>query len=198
MKRPCKRTAIEGFAKANGYQLVGEFYDAAVSGADPIADRPGFAAMLDRVAGNGVRTILVESPDRFARDLAVQLAGHDHLRSLDITLIPASSPDFFIEDTPTAVLVRQVLGAIAQFEKATTVAKLKAARQRKKERTGKCEGRKSRAEINPEMVQIAKGLRRRKRGNSLRAIAADLAARGYVNANGKEFSAASVASMLGA
>jgi hypothetical protein len=37
-----------------------------------------------------------------------------------------------------------------------------------------------------------------KRGNSLRAIAADLAARGYVKANGKQFSAASVASMLGA
>jgi hypothetical protein len=34
------------------------------------------------------------------------------------------------------------------------------------------------------------GLRRRKRGNSLRAIAADLAARGYVNPNGREFSAA--------
>ena len=47
------------------------------------------------------------------------------------------------------------------------------------------------------MVKIAKGLRRRKRGNSLRAIAADLAARGYVNANGRTFSAASVASMLG-
>ena len=54
------------------------------------------------------------------------------------------------------------------------------------------------AENNPEMVHNAKGLRRRKRGNSLRAIAADLAARGYVNANGKQFSAASVASMLGA
>jgi len=193
-----QRAAIEGYAKANGFQLVEEFYDAAVSGADPIADRKGFSDMLDRIAGNGVRTILVESPDRFARDLAVQLAGHDHLRSLGITLIPASSPDFFIEDTPTAVLVRQVLGAIAQFEKATTVAKLKAARQRKKEREGKCEGRKSHAETNPEMVRIAKGLRRRKRGNSLRAIAAELAARGYVNANGKEYSAASVASMLGA
>jgi hypothetical protein len=34
-------------------------------------------------------------------------------------------------------------------------------------------------------------------GNSLRAIAAELAARGYVNENGKELSAASVASMLG-
>jgi hypothetical protein len=30
-----------------------------------------------------------------------------------VTLIPASAPDHFTEDTPTAVLVRQVLGAIA-------------------------------------------------------------------------------------
>jgi DNA invertase Pin-like site-specific DNA recombinase len=87
--------------------------------------------MLDRIAGNGVRTIIVESPDRFARDVAVQLAGHDHLRKLGVTLIPATAPDFFTEDTPTAVLVRQVLGAIAQFDKATSVAKLKAARDRK-------------------------------------------------------------------
>jgi hypothetical protein len=37
-----------------------------------------------------------------------------------------------IEDTPTAVLVRQVLGAIAEFEKASlVVARLKAARDRK-------------------------------------------------------------------
>ena len=92
----------------------------------------------------------------------------------------ASAPDFFVEDTPTAVLVRQVLGAIAQFEKASLVAKRKAARDRKRAAAGKCEGRKSHAEINPEMVQIAKGLPRRKRGNSVRAIAADLAARGYV------------------
>jgi hypothetical protein len=59
--------------------------------------------MLERIAGNGVRTILVESPDRFARDLAVQLAGHDFLKSIDVTLIPATAPDFFVEDTPTAV-----------------------------------------------------------------------------------------------
>ena len=58
---------------------------------------------------------------------------------------------------------------------------------------GKCEGRKSsHAELAPEMVAIAKGLRRRKRGNSLRAIAAELAARGYVNVNGRAYSAASV------
>jgi hypothetical protein len=28
-----------------------------VSGGDPIAERPGFKAMLDRIAGNGVRCI---------------------------------------------------------------------------------------------------------------------------------------------
>ena len=86
--------------------------------------------------------------------------------------------------------------SVHQYEKARLVAKLKVARPRKRDASGKCEGRKRLAEINPEMVHIAKGLRRRKRGNSLRAIAADLAARGYLNVNGKEFSAASVPSML--
>ena len=127
-----QRAAIEGYASASGYKIVDWFYDAAVRGADPVTARPGFSAMLDRIDGNGVRTIIVESPDRFARDLAVQLAGHDYLKELGVMLVPASAPDFFVEDTPTAVLVRQVLGAIAQFDKATTVAKLRAARDRKR------------------------------------------------------------------
>ena len=113
--------------------------------------------MLERIAGYGIRTIIVESPDRFARDLA----GHDMLKGLGIDLIPASAPDFFTENTPTAVLVRQLLGAIAQFEKASLVAKLKAARDRKRAREGKCEGRKSHAEMNAELVALVKRLRRR-------------------------------------
>jgi DNA invertase Pin-like site-specific DNA recombinase len=76
---------------------VGEYYDKAVSGADRIDQRPGFAEMLQRLAANGAKTIIVESPDRFARDLAVQLAGHDMLKALGIAIIPASAPDFFIE-----------------------------------------------------------------------------------------------------
>jgi DNA invertase Pin-like site-specific DNA recombinase len=156
--------------------------------------------MLQRIAGNGVRVILVESPDRFARDLAVQLAGHDMLKGLGIDLIPASAPDFFVEDTPTAVLVRQVLGAIAQFEKASLVAKLKAARDRKRARDGKCEGRRSHREMNPELVALAKRLHRRnpKTGQrlSLRAIAAELAAHGLVNMHGRPFAAESIKAMI--
>jgi DNA invertase Pin-like site-specific DNA recombinase len=170
------------------------FYDAAVSGSDPIGERPGFKAMLERIASNGVSCILVESPDRFARDLTVQLTGHDFLKALGISLMPATAPDFFTEDTPTAVLVRQVLGAIAQFDKTSLVVKLRAARDRKKAVTGKCEGRKSYAEARPEVVALAKELHSRR--VSLRKISAELAARGYVTANGKPYVASAVQAML--
>src|SRR5215813_9172863 len=153
--------------------------------------------MLDRIAGNGVRTVIVERPDRFARDLAVQLAGHDYLKGLGVALIPASAPDFFLEDTPTAVLVRQVLGAIAQFDKATVVAKLKAARDRKRERAGKCEGRKRYAERDAELVEMARGLSQQRPRLSLRKIAAELARLGKTTPRGLRYSPSAVKSMLG-
>ena len=135
--------------------------------------------MLERLLCNGARTIIVECPDRFARDLIVQLAGHDMLKAKGIALIAASAPTFFLEDTPTAVLVRQVLGAIAQFEKAGLVAKLAAARKRKRVATGKCEGRKSHAETNPQAVALAKALsRKRPKGGQLSLRSPRSSARG--------------------
>jgi hypothetical protein len=80
-----------------------------------------------------------------------------------------------------------------------TVAKLRGARERKRREAGKCEGRKSHAELNPELVALAKRLRRQKpKGGrmSLRAISAELAAQGFLNENGRPFAAASVKSML--
>jgi DNA invertase Pin-like site-specific DNA recombinase len=116
------------------------------------------------VGGNSVRTIIVESPDHIACDLAVQLAGHGFLRNLGVARVPATAPDFFLEDTRTAVLVRQVLGAIAQFEKASLVAKLKVPRDRKIAQGIKCGGRKSYAEKSLDLVAAAKVLRPSDRG----------------------------------
>jgi DNA invertase Pin-like site-specific DNA recombinase len=113
--------------------------------------------------------------------------------------VPASAPDHFTEDTPTAILVRQVLGAIAQFDKATLVAKLKAARDRKRARTGKCGGRRSHAELRPSVVALARQLRRKRpKGGqpSLRKIAAELERAGHLNERGVRYSAASVQHML--
>jgi hypothetical protein len=82
---------------------------------------------------------------------------------------------------------------------ATLVAKLKAARDRKRERDGKCGGRRSHLEARPEVVALARQLRRRKpKGGqrSLREIAAELERAGHLNERGAPYSAASVQHML--
>src|SRR5215207_3319694 len=73
---------------------------------------------------------------QFARDLMVQEVGHAMLKERGITLVAADSPDAFLDDTPTAVLIRQVLGAVSQFEKAMLVSNLKGARDRKAKALG--------------------------------------------------------------
>ena len=122
------------------------------------------------------------------------MTGHDYLRRAGVQLIPTTAPDFFAEDTPTAVLIRQVLGAVAQFEKASLVAKLKAARDRKRERTGKCGGRKSYAEARPEAVALAKRLHSERK--SYREISRELAAISHTTANGKPYAASAIQTML--
>lgn len=49
-----------------------EFADVAVSGADPIESREGFARLLDRIEGNGVRVVIIEDASRLARQLVTQ------------------------------------------------------------------------------------------------------------------------------
>jgi DNA invertase Pin-like site-specific DNA recombinase len=192
-----QRVAIERFARRAGYEIVEWFEDRAVSGADPIETRRGFTAALARIAGNGVRTIIVETANRFARDLMVQEVGFAMLRELGVTLIAADSPASFLDDGPTSKLIR-ILGAVSEFDKAMTVAKLKGARDRKRRISGKCEGRKSYAERDPELVDMARWLHHNadRRPYSLREVAAELAGHGYVTPSGKHYSASAVASML--
>jgi hypothetical protein len=73
------------------------------------------------------------------------------------------------------------------------------ARKRKREREGRCEGPKPLSETRPEVVALARKLRRRRpKGGqlSLREVAKELAARGFLNERGKPYAAKSVASML--
>ena len=127
------------------------------------------------------------------------LAAWRFLRKQGIALIPTTAPDYFTADTPTAVLVRQVLGAIAEFEKTSLVAKLRAARERKKAQTGNCGGRQSHAEARPEVVALVRQLRRRRpKGGqrSLREISAELAKLGHLNERGAPYAAMSIKAML--
>ena len=197
-RRQC--ATIETFAKHAGFEIIDWYSDEAVSGADRIQDRPGFTDLLEHLEGDGVKTIIVETANRFARDHIVQETGFYMLRQLGYDLIAADSPNSFPENTLTAKLVRQVLGAVSEFEKTSLVAKLKGARDRKRARDGKCEGRKSHAEIRPEAVALAKRLRRAspKTGArlSLRRISHKLAAAGYYNQRGQSFHPNSIKMMV--
>ena len=53
-------------------------------------------------ASNEARRIIVETANRFARDLIVQETGWRYLQSLGIELIAADLPNAFLDDTPTA------------------------------------------------------------------------------------------------
>lgn len=197
-----QREAIAAYAGHAGLAVVREFHDVAVSGADPIDARDGFAEMLAWCRDSGVRTIIVENATRFARDLIVQETGHRLLTGAGFRLIASDSPESFLLDTPTAKLIRQVLGAVSEFEKAMTVAKLKAARDRRSAALGRrIEGRKSYAETHPELVREARRLARKSpktgKARSLRRISAELHALGYSTARGQAFSASQVQRLLG-
>jgi DNA invertase Pin-like site-specific DNA recombinase len=127
----------------------------------------------------------------------VQETGYWLLTAQGFTLIAADDPDAFTADTPTQDLVRQILGAVAQFQKANLVAKLKGARDRKSREMGRrIEGRKGYASVEPVLVREAKRLARKSpktgKARSLRMIASELAAAGYVTSAGNPFSAAQV------
>ncbi len=196
-----QREAIRRFAKHAGYEIVDEFYDAAVSGKDAINTRPGFRALLDRVAANGVRVVIVESPDRFARHLITQEAGIVLLVELGVRVLTSHGDDLTESDDEFRIAMRQVMGIFSQLERTRLVKKLAGARARKKERTGRCEGRKPLTETNPEALKLAKKLRRANpttgKRMSFRDIAEKLADAGHVAASGKALSPSVVKRLLG-
>jgi len=205
-----QRDAIEAFAKRSGIEIVGTYYDAAVSGKDPIEGRPGFKALLERIVSNGVRTVIVESADRFARHLLTQEAGIALVVKLGVRVLTASGDDLTDSDDEFRVAMRQMLGVFSQLEKTRLVKKLKAARDRKRVAGTKVEGRKSRIERNKDNPEVVKALteavamaKRLRRANpksgerrSLRRISAELAAAGHLNERGQPYSAKSIRAML--
>jgi DNA invertase Pin-like site-specific DNA recombinase len=138
---PRQRAAIKQYALANGIRIVREFREEGISGAVENMDRPAWAELMATLHSNGVRTILVERLDRLARDLMIQETAIADLRKNGFDLVSVAEPDLMATD-PTRVLMRQLMGAVAQYDKAQIVAKLRGARMRKKAREGHCEGRK--------------------------------------------------------
>jgi DNA invertase Pin-like site-specific DNA recombinase len=133
--------AISSYASQNDLEIV-QIFREEVSGTRETTDRPAWVQMMSEILVSGVKTVLVERLDRLARDLMVQEHIIADVRSRSLTLISAYEPDL-CQDDPTRKLMRQIMGAIAEYDKSMIVLKLRGARQRMKQRAGKCEGQKS-------------------------------------------------------
>lgn len=188
-----QREAISLYAKANGIEIVEEYRDEGVSGTTELADRDGLARLFDRIASNGVRLILVERADRLARDLLVGEVILSQFRERGVKVIEASGNELTADDNdPTKILIRQLLGAVAQFDKNVVVRKLRAARDRYRTKHGRCEGRKPYGSLPGEdliLTQIL-AMRRKPRHNrrmSYQKIADSLNATGIFSRYGNEW-----------
>lgn len=170
-----QRDAIQRYAKAHGYEVVRFYKEEGVSGT--LSNRPALAEMMVDLEenGHGIKTVIIEKLDRIARDLMIQESIIADFKENGIQLISAVEGPDLLGNDPTRKLVRQVLGAIAEYEKSMIVQKLRVARQRKRKKAGKCEGRKSYREAAPETVKRIQQLRRKPKGGFKRKTYKEIA-----------------------
>ena len=190
---PRQLAAIETKALACGWVLDGIYKEQGITGASNGLDRPAWASLIG-ICNRGDR-IVIEKLDRFARELVYQEVMMQDLRRRGIELVSAIEDDIDSAD-PTKVLMRQVLGAIAQYDKAMLTAKLRHARQCVKARTGRCDGKKPYGYRQGESAVIKRMLELRTAGLSYDAIAGTLNADGIKTRSGGSWNAGTVCKIL--
>lgn len=132
-----QKDVVTKFASANGMTVVREFSEVQ-SGAVDFEDRAMLAAMLEAATGSGAGAIVVERIDRLARDLMAQEVFVHRAMERNIKIFVADSgQEVTNADDPTRIMLRQVMGALAQWEKSVITKKLQDGRRRTAARTGR-------------------------------------------------------------
>ncbi len=169
--------AIKEYAAAHDIKIVRVFREEGVSGTAESMDRPAWSELMTTLHSNGVRVVLIEKLDRLARDLMVQETIIADLKRNGFELVSVAEPDLMAND-PTRKLLRQMMGALAEYDKSQIVLKLRGARNRKREKEGRCEGRKPYGFFPGEDAVIARMKELRAEGLGFDRIAAKLNAEG--------------------
>ena len=181
---PRQHRVIESWAKKNKLQISQWIEDLGVSGTLAFAERPELSKLLVNLKPSGI--FVVEKADRLARDLIEGELIIRHLSKSGWQVISAETgEDLANSESPTAILMRQLTGAIAEFDRRNIVTRLKVSRDRKRKETGRCEGRKAFSDQNV-LIRIRK-LIRKKNGikPSLQWVANQLNAEGTKSDSGK-------------
>lgn len=199
-----QRAKIKKWVKANRVEICREFVEEGISGTSELADRPALSELFAAILGNGVRAVVVEKADRLARDLIVSELILRQFHEIGVQVIEAEGGTDLTagnDDNPTAKLIRQILAAVAEFDKTSIVLKTRAARERIRKKTGRCEGRKPFGYFPGERdaLERMKELRRKRKGAkrmSFARIAEELEAEGWSTRTGRPWSASSVKTIL--
>lgn len=188
--------AVRMWAKKNRARIAHIVIDRGVSGT--VMDRPGLAEALGHIEAGRARALVVPRLDRLARDLMLQewiraelLRAGAQLRSAD----PVEDV-YLIDDpdNPTGTLVRQIMGAVAQYERAMIRLRMNAGKAKKRQAGGYAGGqppygyRAHGHDLVPnldEQRQVQRMKRWRRDGKSFREIADRLNAEGVPARRGR-------------
>ncbi len=187
-----QRDAIKKFCESKGYVVSRWFEEKAVSGTVDGLERPAFAEMM-AACGVVVDTVIVERADRLARDLIVSELIISEATKLNIKIIEAASDTELTDSSdPTRVLIRQLLAALAEWDKSVTVKKMRVARQRIRSQGLRCEGRKplENKKNGPEILDAI--LHFRDSGFGYQKIADKFNKEGILTPKGKEWNRSSI------
>jgi DNA invertase Pin-like site-specific DNA recombinase len=196
---PRQREKVLAYAAQNGITILAEFRDEGVTGKMELEGRSGLSACLQYVRENSVGLVLCESSDRLARDMIVAEVIIREFQKIGVKVISASGGVDLTEGNdanPTAKLIRQILAAVAEFDRCVIVLKLRGARERIRATKGKCEGRAAFGEKEGEAPILSRMVQLRAEGLNSEQIARTLNTEGLLTRYGKQWVGCSVSKIL--
>ena len=127
-----QEAAVKQWARFNNHRIIEWQRDEGVSGTLEAVDRPGLTAAIDKI-GHGADGILIADLDRLARKLTVQEAALAVIWKAGGRVFTATSGEVHREDPedPSRNLIRQVMGAVIEYEKNTAVKRMRDGRRAK-------------------------------------------------------------------
>ncbi|HVM34540.1 MAG TPA: recombinase family protein [Actinomycetota bacterium] len=132
--------AVRRLCKENGLRLVRLYSDEGISGTKELDARPGVLDALAALRDGSAGVLVVYRLDRLARDLILQeqlLAEVRRSGAQVFSCSPAEAAYLTDDpDDPSRKLIRQVLGAVSEYERSMIALRLRSGRRRKAEQGG--------------------------------------------------------------
>ena len=133
-----QKAAITEWAGVHDHELVAELTDAGISGSNGLEARTGLANALTVLRRDDAEGIVVYRLDRLARDLIIQEQLLAEARQHGWRVFSTSTSEAaYLEDDPgdpSRKMIRQVLGAVAEYERSMIALRLRSGRARKAQR----------------------------------------------------------------